>query len=217
MPSRGWSIDQRDDISASRENGRPADAVHRSIVVVDVEGFGNQARTNPHQLEVRAGLYRALSAAFKVAGVPWERCYREDRGDGAFVLVPADVPKVLLCEVLPVALSTAVAAHNRNHPHLEQVRLRMALHAGEVAFDAHGVTAASIIFTFRLLDAPVVKAALAASPGVLVLVVSPWFFDEVVRHSPASKPEKYEKVTVKVKETKTLAWIYQPLPTLAER
>jgi hypothetical protein len=47
-------------------------AVHRTIVVVDVEGFGDQRRTNPHQVAVRDGLYRAMRDAFGRAGIPWE-------------------------------------------------------------------------------------------------------------------------------------------------
>jgi tetratricopeptide (TPR) repeat protein len=34
--------------------------VHRTILVVDVQGFGDRRRTNPHQLAVRDGLYQAL-------------------------------------------------------------------------------------------------------------------------------------------------------------
>jgi hypothetical protein len=43
-------------------------AVHRAIVVVDVEGFGDQRRTNPHQVAVRDDLYRAMQDAFGSAG-----------------------------------------------------------------------------------------------------------------------------------------------------
>jgi hypothetical protein len=71
-------------------------AVHRTIVVVDVEGFGDQGRTNPHQVAVRDGLYRAMQDAFGHAGISWDDCGHEDRGDGVFVLVPAEVPKALL-------------------------------------------------------------------------------------------------------------------------
>ena len=39
-------------------------------------------------------------------------CGREDRGDGVFVLVPAEVPKGLLAGSLPPALVTALRAHN---------------------------------------------------------------------------------------------------------
>ena len=79
-------------------------AVHRTIVVVDVEGFGDRCRTNPHQVAVRDGLYGAMRDAFGHAGIPWDDCGREDRGDGVFVLVPAEVPKGLLVESLPSAL-----------------------------------------------------------------------------------------------------------------
>ena len=90
-------------------------AVHRTIVVVDVEGFGDQRRTNRDQVAVRDGLYRALRDAFGRAGIAWEDCGREDRGDGVFVLVPAEVPKGLLAESLPSALVAALRAHNGAH------------------------------------------------------------------------------------------------------
>jgi len=57
-------------------------AVHRSIFVVDVEKFGDQSRTNAHQVAVRDGLFRSLRWSFTRSGVPWERCRREDCGDG---------------------------------------------------------------------------------------------------------------------------------------
>jgi hypothetical protein len=69
-------------------------AVHRTIVVVDVEGFGDPRRTNWHQVQIREGLYQATREAFRRTGISWDRCEREDRGDGIFILVPAEVPKV---------------------------------------------------------------------------------------------------------------------------
>ena len=82
--------------------------------------------------------------AFGRAGISWDDCGHEDRGDGVFVLVPAEVPKGLLAESLPSALVTALRAHNGAHPGPERIRLRMALHAGEVRYDEHGVTAAAV-------------------------------------------------------------------------
>ncbi len=184
-------------------------AVHRTIVVVDVEGFGDQRRTNPHQVAVRGGLYRAMRDAFGRAGIPWDDCGHEDRGDGVFVLVPAEVPKGLLVESLPSALVTALRAHNGAHPGAERIRLRMALHAGEVRYDEHGVTAAAVNLAFRLLDARALKAALASSPGVLAVIASSWFFEEVVRHSTADAAG-YHPVEVAVKETMTTGWICLP-------
>jgi class 3 adenylate cyclase len=183
-------------------------AVHRTIAVVDVEGFGDQRRTNVHQVAVRDGLYRVMRNAFIEAGISWDDCDRGDRGDGVLVLVPAEVPKGLLVESLPSALVAELREHNGAHPVPEQIRLRMALHAGEVCYDEHGVTAASINLAFRLLEADPLRAALAISPGVLAVITSAWFFEEVVRHS--SVVARYRLVEVAVKETTTTGWICAP-------
>jgi tetratricopeptide (TPR) repeat protein len=189
---------------------QPRQAVHRTILIVDVEGFGDQRRTNPHRLVVRNGLYRALQQAFASAGIPWDTCYQESCGDGVFVLIPAEVPKGPFVESMPRELAAALREHNAAHSAGERIRLRMALHAGEVYYDEHGVTAASINLAFRLLDASPLKAALAGSPGTLALITSSWFFDEVVRHSPAGDAASYRPISVTVKETTTVAWICLP-------
>ena len=88
-------------------------ALHRTILCVDVEGFGDPRRTNPHRVAVRTGLYRSLRVAFTRAGVEWEACYREDRGDGVLVLVPPEVPKNLLVGSVPLELVAALGEHNR--------------------------------------------------------------------------------------------------------
>jgi tetratricopeptide (TPR) repeat protein len=185
-------------------------AVHRTILVVDVEGFGNERRSDEHRLVVRHGMYGALKQAFKRAGVEWGGCYYEDRGDGVLVLAPPDQPKAVFVESLPGELVIALAEHNGTHCEQEQIRLRMALHAGEVYYDQHGVTAASVNLTFRLVEAPQLKAALAESSGTLGLIASGRFFDEVIRHAPAGSPATYRPFPVTVKETATVGWIARP-------
>lgn len=184
-------------------------AVHRIIVAVDVEGFGDPHRTNRNQVAVREGLYRAMREAFHLAGIPWADRDHEDRGDGMFILVGPDVPKSLFVESLPPALVTALRSHNATHPDSERIRLRMALHAGEVHYDGHGVTSASLNLTFRLIEAGPLKEALAGSSGVLAIIASSWFFEEVVRHS-AADAAAYRSVPVTVKETSTIGWICLP-------
>jgi hypothetical protein len=183
-------------------------AVHRAIVVVDVEGFGDPRRTNRHQVQIRAGLYGAMREAFDRAGIPWDSCDHEDRGDGIFVLVPAEVPKSLLAESLPPALTAALRNHNGEHPGQQPIRLRMALHAGEVTYDEHGVTGAAVNLAFRLLDAKDLKTALARSAGVLAVIVSSWFYEEVVRHTTVAA--MYVPVPVTVKETAVTGWMCLP-------
>ncbi|SEF36685.1 hypothetical protein SAMN05421837_111106 [Amycolatopsis pretoriensis] len=197
-----------DDGRGRRTHARAA--VHRTVLVVDVEEYGQAWRTTPHRLALREGLDRALRRAFDDTGVALADCRVEDCGDGAFILVPAQIPKGPLVESLPYALADALRQHNKSHPAEERIRLRMALHAGEVAFDDRGVTAPAINKAFRLLEAQPVKRELRTSPGVLVVVTSEWFFDEVVRHSCAIDPATFRPVAVEVKETVTTGWVCRP-------
>ncbi len=185
--------------------------VHRSIVTFDVERFSDPTRTNQHQGVVRDGLNAAVRVAFERAGAPIdERFHTEDRGDGLFVLVPADVPKSKLVTSLPHELLGALLEHNARYDREARIRLRVAVHAGEVEPDRHGVLGADLITAFRLLEAPALKRALAGSPGVLAVAVSEWFYEHVVQHHPASRPENYRRHRVRVKETSTTAWLCLP-------
>src|SRR5216684_4213916 len=102
---------------------------HRTILVVDVEGFGSDKRQrNPVQEAVRDGLYQVLRWAFEAANISWEDCYQEDRGDGVMVLVAPQVPKAPFVESLPPMLIKALQQYNDNaHRPEECIRLRMAL------------------------------------------------------------------------------------------
>src|SRR5215813_12284869 len=99
-------------------------AVHRTIVVFDVEHFGDPRRTDPNQAAVREGLYRSVTEAFGRAEIPWMPDDVEDRGDGIFVRLLPEVPKSLLVELLPSALVAELTAHNSTHPDEERIRLR---------------------------------------------------------------------------------------------
>ncbi|WP_410664552.1 hypothetical protein [Amycolatopsis sp. lyj-84] len=180
------------------------DALHRTVLVVDVEKFSG--RKNPEQRNVRYAVYAALAHAL---GSHWSACHREDRGDGVLLLAPAAVPKQLFVEQVPGRLVKALNRHNRAHGTGEQIRLRMAVHAGEVLLDAYGATGVAINHTFRLLDASPLKDALAGSGGVLAVITSDWLFREVVWHSAADET-RYRPKRVRVKETETVGWICLP-------
>lgn len=180
--------------------------------MVDVEKFGDQSRTNAHQIAIRDGLFRSLRWSFARSGIPWERCRCEDRGDGALVLIPPDVPKNLLAGPLPVELVTALQEHNATCAQQARIRLRAVLHAGEVRFDDYGAASAAINLAFRLLESVALRSLLAGSPNVLALMTSEWFFHEVIRHEPANSPAAFRQVPVSVKETETTAWACLPRP-----
>nr|BFE49917.1 hypothetical protein GCM10017745_33440 [Saccharothrix mutabilis subsp. capreolus] len=178
--------------------------------MVDVERFGDRRRTNPNRLVVRRALYAAMAAAFADIGEDWSNWYRQDRGDGLLVLVPPEVAKVLFAERLPAALATRLDEHNSTHEPQERVRLRVAVHAGEVYPDGAGVVGHAVNHVCRLVDSEPLRGALETSAGTIALMVSDWFFEEVVRHSLTAEAHRFRPVQVAVKETDTTAWIHDP-------
>jgi tetratricopeptide (TPR) repeat protein len=183
-------------------------AVHRTILAVDIERFGDPARSNRDRLRMRDVLYRTLAESFAGAGIVWSACDHEDRGDGVLVVIPPTVAKSILVESLPALLEVRLLAHNSSAGSTQRIRLRMALHAGEVLHDDHGVVGTAVNHAFRLLDAPSFRSSLAASDGVLAVITSSWFYEEVVWHSSVRRA--YVSIPVSVKETNTIAWAWLP-------
>lgn len=178
---------------------------------VDIEKFGDPARDDEVRRELHVVLYRELSRAFDASGVPWDGCRHEDRGDGAIVEVPPTVPMALLIDPLLGHLRAALRKHNRLAAPAAQLRLRVALHTGIVYRDAEGWVGSAVNHVSRLLDADVVKKALAASTADLVLVVSDRVYDDVVRNGTGLiDPDTYRPVTVVAKETRARAWVHVP-------
>ncbi|WP_326950929.1 hypothetical protein OG439_20285 [Amycolatopsis sp. NBC_01307] len=187
--------------------GHDGEAVHRSVVAVDVEGFGARTRTDADRLKLRQGMHRSLREAFGTAGVDLSSCHVDDSGDGLLILVPPDAPKVTLVDLLPRALADALARHNEATEPGAAMRMRMAVHAGEVTFDESGVTGSAIVHAFRMLDAPRVRAVLAESDGSVVLVVSAWIQDEVIRHLEPRISARFTANEATLKETTAPVWV----------
>ena len=114
------------------------------------------------------------------------------------VLISPEVPKSQLVTRVPANLAEALDRHNADSSTEARIRLRMVLHAGEVHQDTHGVTGYAIIHAFRLIEAPELKSALRASLGGLALIVSDWFYNEVVRHD-ATERAWFSHVSVAIK------------------
>ena len=180
------------------------------MVLVDVEHFGDPERTDHHRLSVRDGVYGSLASAFAEAHIPWQDCEIHDCGDGAMVLVPAQVSKSRIVQLLPDQLVTALAKHNADREPKARVRLRLALHAGEVHHDERGPCGDALNFAFRLLDAVAAKQLLALSSGLLVVIASELLYQGVIRHDPEAAPGEYRQVGFTTKETQSVAWLRIP-------
>ncbi|NUT99692.1 MAG: solute-binding protein, partial [Saccharothrix sp.] len=192
--------------------GTPRPAVHRTILAVDVSGFGARGRTE--QEAVRRGLYEALIRAFAECGIPWtddwDGTYHEDRGDGLFVLVPHDVPNGRVVGSLPHVLAGQLRRHNKAAADDAVIRLRAAITSGEVSNDGNGVMGDGLVLAFRLLESSALREDLRRRPGELALIVSDRFYRDVVRDDPVCDPDAYREVAVDVKEVRGKAWISRP-------
>lgn len=182
-------------------------AMHRTIMVVDVAGFTNPARTVAHQLAVHDGLYQVLHDAFAESGIPWESCTVEDRGDGAMILIPPDVPKGWIADRFASRIIAGLRRYNYVHSATALVQLRVGLHSGEVVQNAHGVVSQAVNFACRILDAPAAKAALRQSGEVVAFIASDAFYRDVICHDPAAHPDSYRRIPVAVKELSAEAWL----------
>ncbi|RAY15926.1 hypothetical protein DPM19_09245 [Actinomadura craniellae] len=89
-----------------------------------------------------------------------------------------------------------------------RIRLRAALHIGEVHSDDHGIAGAAVNHAFRLLEAPSFKQISGDSRARLALIVSQLLHDDVVRHAVGLvNPANYRQIIVENKETRTTGWI----------
>ncbi|MFV2211417.1 cyclic nucleotide-binding domain-containing protein [Actinomadura sp. LOL_016] len=179
-----------------------------TIMFTDIAGYSGAHRDDDDRLEMKHSMYALLQEAFTLSNVPWDACYYEDRGDGALVVVPPEVPTASLVDPLIAWLAARLRRHNRRSSELVRFQLRIALHVGPVTPDGHGVSGWPLIQTSRLLDAGPFKERLATGGADLGFIASPFVYESVIAHSPGHVDRTaYEPMTCKVKETEVTGWM----------
>ena len=154
-------------------------------------------------------MYEILRSAFEASGVPWAACYREDRGDGAVIVVPPTISTLRAVDPLVAELAARLRQYNRRASEVVRIQLRVALHVGPVGKDPEGLTGQAIISAARIVDAPVIKARLAAEQADLVFAASDYVYDHVVRNCGGQvDPAAFEHMECQVKESYVSAWVH---------
>jgi len=188
------------------------------VFAVDIADFTAAERDDEVQLALRDALYRVLIDAFDAAGVAWEQCLVEDRGDGVLVTMPAQLPIATVIDLLLIFLGAGLRRHNRLSREVAHIHLRAALHVGDVHRDAHGVAGNTVNLLFRLLDALVLKEALISQGTEVVLIVSDQMYEQAVRRNPELvNPPVYRPVIAATKKTRARAWIRTATADCARR
>jgi CRP-like cAMP-binding protein/tetratricopeptide (TPR) repeat protein len=180
-----------------------------SIVFTDVAGFSDPVRNDSDRDVVRAAMYEILRSGFDAARVPWAACYREDRGDGAVIVVPPTISTHRLVDPLLAELADRLRQYNRRASEVVRIQLRVALHVGPVGRDAEGLTGQAVIAAARIVDAPVIKARLAAEQADLIFAASDYVYDHVVRNCAGRvDPAAFEHLEGRVKESRVSVWAH---------
>jgi hypothetical protein len=177
---------------------------------IDVED--SSGRLDPDLMTLRSNLYQVVGDAFTRTSLSSARWHHEDRGDGIIFLIDSTVPKIDIVGPLLDHLVTGLRRHNEGKPLQEWMRLRVALHAGEVQRDNKGWGGDALTMTFRMSEAPAVKKALVATPRAqCIIVVSNELFQAVIRHGhPLANSDAYHPISVSLRDRSTQAWVRVP-------
>jgi len=179
-----------------------------ALFAADIIGFGTTCPDARAQIQARDRLYDHIREAFDMTGLPWWECHREDRGDGTLAVAPTDTDPTLFLDPLAHHLR-ALLLRPRHADPAPPLRLRLAVHYGEVHHDAHGVTGNDLILLFRLLDCATFKRALRTTDTPLGMIVSDDLYQHALHRSRHLDPSSYRSARITAKEhRRTLAWIW---------
>jgi CRP-like cAMP-binding protein len=175
-----------------------------TVIMTDVVAFGAQQRNDTDRLTIR----RMLSSMTQSATQGLTGIISQDRGDGLLIIVPPNVPTAKAMDQFISALPNAINMHNSTHHNSARVKLRLSVNVGPVVSDAMGVSGEAIITAARLIEGPAFKSSFVNSSACLGVIVSPFVYDTVIRHSQDQEYVKsYSTVAVEVKEFRTTAWM----------
>jgi len=191
---------------------------HRILAALDIQGFGRSDRTNLDRLHLHRELHALYPSLLKRSRIAASQVVASDTGDGVILSIDGSVSKLRLLTRFVGELARRLAAANQGRRPAEQMRLRMALHAGDVLADPEPIHGEAVILTARLLDADVLRACLLATDEPLAVVVSSTIYEEVVKHGYGGVvPGEYLPTVAECKETRVDAWLHVPGDTDAPR
>ncbi|WP_033341054.1 hypothetical protein [Catenuloplanes japonicus] len=183
--------------------------VRRVQVGADLEGYSrlsNRAQDRAQEL-FQEMLWQAAADA-GLARTDW---VRQASGDGEIAILPAGVDEMRVTGRFVPAIDGLLREWNRAKPVDDRLRMRVAVHQGLVHLDGvNGFPGGSVVHLARLLDAPVLKRALAAYHGASVaLALSSEIYRDVCSYPGGLRLEWFREVVVDIpaKGFKAQAWI----------
>ncbi|MFJ3337348.1 hypothetical protein [Streptomyces sp. NPDC086766] len=188
------------------------DPVSRTILLLDIEKYSD--RDDVEQAYLRRVLYDIADRALEHAGIDETLRSRADRGDSVMELIDANASVPALLRALLTEVPAQLHGYNRLASSTAQIRLRGVVATGYVAVDAHGGWVGSDLnHACRLLDAPLLRAALRERADGFALCVSEGVHLGIVRHDHAGvRAAAFHPVTLTGKNGPMRAWLHGPVP-----
>ncbi len=189
-----------------------SDPDRRLLVSADMENYSG--RTNVLQHRAQLAFQRIMEEATAEIGLRRVGWRIQQGGDGELAILPPGTSERVIVTRLAPVVDRLLREHNQGLRSEAKVRLRLAVHQGLVHLDgANGFPSEAIVHVSRLVDSPILKAALRRFPGANVaLVVSDSLYQDVVRHYQDLRPEQFARVSADLPEKnfRATAWIYVP-------
>lgn len=188
------------------------DPVSRTMLLLDIEKYSD--RDDVEQAYLRRVLYDIADRALARAGIDGTQRRRADRGDSVMELIDAAASVPALLRALLTEVPAQLHGYNRLASSSAQIRLRGVVAAGYVAVDEHGGWVGSDLnHACRLLDAPLLRAALRERDNGFALCVSEGVHTGIVRHDHHGVPAAdFHPVTLTGKNGPLRGWLHGPVP-----
>jgi class 3 adenylate cyclase len=186
-----------------------AEPVHRTIVVLDIVGFAHPRRTDPTRLRLRRQLYELVGRTLASTGIDPDQAPHVDLGDGMILLLEPQLPTTRVVDVLIPRLGAYLTEHNRQAAGDERLRLRIALHRGEVLIDPHGFVGGALVEASRLANTAALREQLHATTADMGVIVSDLVWRQLLesRHEPPD-PGVYRPIAFSTHGVATRAWVH---------
>jgi hypothetical protein len=190
--------------------GLGSEPVAVTVVALDAVGFSKRGALV--QLAWRDGIRQVVGDALAAAGVPGGAAVAQDRGDGFLMAVRATVPRPRLVADFVRELRIALGAYNRTRNADGRVRLRVAMHLGDVVIDGTGFAGDATVVASRLVDADPVREAFETDPAEdVALIISPELYETTVAgRFRGLDPGSFRRVDVHMRKFAGSAWVELP-------
>ncbi|MFE1802709.1 hypothetical protein ACFW9L_41980 [Streptomyces sp. NPDC059517] len=178
---------------------------------MDAQSYGS--KNDRSQSETQHDLPRILDKAARSAGLSRSEWHIQLKGDEQLAVLPMNGDEPRLVDDYFRHLASELRHYNEQRTSAARMRLRAAMHHGPVELADNGFAGTAVVATARLLNSrPLYDALDAHATADLALLLS----DEVFRSTVAGghttlRVSDFSRVTVKVKEYESTAWLTVPV------